>query len=85
MLAIAGGGVTAALLTWRWWRRGPVLSWREDVALVGTAATLVAFLVGPQAFANYYYLLTNALVLAIVGAGLNSSGPGGDGELASRS
>jgi hypothetical protein len=85
MLAIAGGGVTTALLTWRWWRRGPVLSWREDVALVGTAATLVAFLVGPQAFANYYYLLTNALVLAIVGAGLNSSGPGGDGELASRS
>jgi hypothetical protein len=85
LLAIAAGGVTAALLTWRWWRRGPVLSWREDVILVGTAATLVAFLVGPQAFANYYYLQTNALVLAIVGAGLNSSGSGGDGEPVSRS
>ncbi|MCH8083418.1 MAG: hypothetical protein IH885_04200 [Myxococcales bacterium] len=83
-LAIAAGGVTAALLTWRWWRRGPVLGWREDVLLVGIAATLVAFLVGPQAFANYYYLMTNALILAIVGAGLNSPGPGGDGESVSR-
>jgi hypothetical protein len=57
----------------RWWRRGPVLSGREDVVLVGTAATLVAFLVGPQAFANYYYFLTNALVLVLVGAGLDAA------------
>ena len=85
MIALAAGGATVALLTWRWWRRGPVLSWREDVILVGIAATLVAFLVGPQAFANYYYLMTNALILAIVGAGLNSPGSEGDGEPASRS
>lgn len=74
-LAMAAGGVTAALLLGRWWRRGPVLSGREDVVLVGTAATLVAFLVGPQAFANYYYFLTNALALVLVGAGLEVARP----------
>jgi len=74
-LAMAAGAVTAAFLLGRWWRRGPVLDGREDVVLVGTAATLVAFLVGPQAFANYYYFLTNALVLVIVGAGIAVARP----------
>ena len=72
-LAMAAGAVTVSFLLARWWRRGPVLSGREDVVLVGTAATLVAFLVGPQAFANYYYFLTNALVLVLVGAGLDAA------------
>ena len=69
---MAAGAVTAAFLLGRWWRRGPVLDGREDVVLVGTAATLVAFLVGPQAFANYYYFLTNALAFVLVGAGLGA-------------
>lgn len=69
-LAMVAGAATLAFLLGRWWRRGPVFSGREDIVLVGTSATLVAFLVGPQAFANYYYFLTNALAFVFVGAGL---------------
>ena len=68
--AMVAGAATLAFLLGRWWRRGPVFSGREDIVLVGTSATLVAFLVGPQAFANYYYFLTNALAFVFVGAGL---------------
>lgn len=62
-------GITVLFL-FRWWRRGPAISWREDLVLIGATTTLALFMLGRHAFANYYYFLTSVLPLVVIGAGL---------------